>query len=67
MPFLFILKAKKMCCCELDFDNMFLLMLTAISIFVVFVDLKVLEKMFEEYFMLENYINTEVYDTCYKP
>merc|ERR1711939_943822 len=62
-----IIFQKKMCCCELDFDNVFLFIMTGVSGLIVFIDLKVLEKMFEEYFLLKNYLDTDTYNGCYKP
>lgn len=57
-----------MCCClEFDFDNVFLFIMTGVSALIVFIDLKVLEKMFQEYFLLANYLDHETYDGCYKP
>ena len=52
---------------ECDVDNIFLLIMTAISALMVAVDLKVLEKMFEEYLTLKHYLSEETYTGCYKP
>ena len=52
---------------ECDVDNIFLLIMTAVSALMVAVDLKVLEKMFEEYFTLKHYLSDETYNGCYKP
>ena len=54
-------------CCEFDFDNVFLFIMTGVSGLIVFIDLKVLEKMFEEYFLLKNYLDVDTYNGCYKP
>jgi len=54
-------------CCELDFDNIFLFIMTGVSAMIVFIDLKVLEKMFEEYFLLKHYLDDNTYLGCYKP
>ena len=48
--------------CECDFDNIFLGIMTIISGLIVFVDLKVLEKMFEEYFMMSQYLDNITYN-----
>ena len=53
--------------CECDFDNIFLGIMTIISGLIVFVDLKVLQKMFEEYFMMSHYLDSVTYNECYKP
>jgi hypothetical protein len=45
----------------MDCDNLFLLILTGISFMILAVDLKVLEKMFEEYFKLKFYLPQETY------
>ena len=65
--FLSILKNKYYKMCECDFDNIFLGIMTIISGLIVFVDLKVLEKMFEEYFMMSHYLDSVTYNQCYKP
>ena len=53
--------------CEFNLDNIFLFVMTAVSGLIVCIDLKVLEKMFEEYFLLKHYLDHETYMTCYKP
>lgn len=40
----------------MDCDNFFLFILTGISFMILAVDMKVLEKMFEEYFKLKFYL-----------
>lgn len=54
-------------CCEFNLDNIFLFVMTAVSGLIVCIDMKVLEKMFEEYFLLSHYLDKETYQTCYKP
>ena len=56
-----------MCDCDIDVDNIFLLIMTAVAALMVAVDVKVLEKMFEEYFTLKHYLSDETYYGCYKP
>lgn len=56
-----------MCCCDFDFDNVFLLLMTAVCVMITYVDVKVLEKMFEEYFMMSHYLDQNTYNQCYKP
>ena len=56
-----------MCDGECDVDKIVLLIYTAISGLMVAVDLKVLEKMFEEYFTLQHYLSDETFYGCYKP
>lgn len=51
----------------LDCDNLFLIVLTAISFLILAIDLKVLEKMFEEYFRVRYYLPEDTYEHCYKP
>ena len=53
--------------CELNLDNIFLFVMTGVSALIVVIDLKVLEKMFEEYFLLRHYLDHETYFSCYKP
>ena len=53
--------------CELNLDNIFLFVMTAVSGLIVVIDLKVLEKMFEEYFLLRHYLDHDTYYGCYKP
>ena len=53
--------------CELNLDNIFLFVMTGVSALIVVIDLKVLEKMFEEYFLLRHYLDHETYFNCYKP
>ena len=54
-------------CCEFDIDSAFLMVMTMVSGLIVTVDLKVLKTMFEEYFLLEHYMDHETYNDCYKP
>ena len=54
-------------CCELNLDNIFLFVMTAVSGLIVAIDLKVLEKMFEEYVLLKHYLDHDTYFGCYKP
>ena len=56
-----------MCFGECDIDNAFLLIMTGVSGLMVAVDLKVLEKMFEEYFTLKHYLSDDTFHGCYKP
>jgi len=41
--------------------------MTGISTLIVAIDMKLVKKMFEEYFLLGNYIDNETYTHCYKP
>ena len=54
-------------CCDFDFDNLFLLLMTGVCCMITFIDVKVLEKMFEEYFMMSHYLDSNTYNTCYRP
>ena len=51
----------------MDLDNIFLLIMTGVSLLIVGIDLKVLEKMFEEYFILSHFMDRNAYLQCYKP
>ena len=53
-------------CEDFDFDNVFLLIMTAVSAFICFIDGKVLEKMFEEHFMMRRILSRETYMECWK-
>jgi len=46
----------------MDCDSIFLIVLTGISFMILAVDVKVLEKMFQEYFKLKYYLPVETYD-----
>lgn len=46
----------------MDCDSIFLMVLTGISFMILAVDIKVLEKMFQEYFKLKYYLPQETYD-----
>jgi hypothetical protein len=48
-------------------DSVFLLIMTALSCLIVYVDFQVLEKMFEEYFLLRHYLDANTYNNCYAP
>ena len=50
-------------CCEngITFDHIFLVIMTALSILILYVDLKVLEEMFKEFFLIKNYVDPETY------
>ena len=52
-------------CCMID--NIFLMLMTGICILIMYVDLMVLEKMFEEYFLLKHYLDENTYNSCYSP
>lgn len=54
-------------CCEFDIDCAFLMVMTLVSGLIVAVDMKVLKTMFEEYFILEHYMDHDTYNNCYKP
>lgn len=54
-------------CDSFNADNIFLLIMTGVSCLIVYVDLEVLEKMFEEYFVLRHYMNEFSYNECYAP
>ena len=54
-------------CCEWDIDCAFLMIMTVISGLIVTVDVKVLKTMFEEFFLLEHYMDADTYNNCYKP
>jgi len=41
--------------------------MTGFSGLIVFIDMKVLEKMFEEYFLVKGYLDAATYNGCYKP
>ena len=41
--------------------------MTGVSCLIVYIDLTVLEKMFEEYFLLKHYLDHNTYDGCYAP
>ena len=57
-----------MCCFSADaIESFFLLVMTGMCCFLVFVDLKILEKMFEEYFLLRHYLSKDTFLNCYKP
>ena len=54
-----------MCCCLID--NIFLMLMAGICVLIMYVDLMVLEKMFEEYFLLKHYLDANTYNNCYSP
>lgn len=47
---------------EFDCDTLFLIILAAISTMILAIDIKVLQKMFEEYFKLKYYLPKDVYE-----
>ena len=51
----------------IDCDNIFLIILTGISFLILAVDVKILQKLFEEFFKVQMYLDHEIYDSCYKP
>jgi hypothetical protein len=54
-------------CDNFTADNVFLVIMTAVSCLIVYVDLQVMEKMFEEYFLLAHYMSKHSYEDCYAP
>ena len=56
-------------CCEngITCDHFFLVIMTALSVLILYVDLKVLEEMFKEFFLIKHYVNEETYNNCYVP
>ena len=59
-----------MCCVtcdDLSIDHIFLTIMTGVSVLILYVDLKVLEQMFVEFFLIQYYIDDETYVECYKP
>lgn len=50
----------------MDCDTVFLAVLTGISFLILAVDLKVLEKMYQEYFKVGQYLDPNMYHDCYK-
>lgn len=51
----------------MDCDTIFLGILTGISFLILAVDFKVLEKMFQEYFKVNQILDAKLYNECYKP
>lgn len=51
----------------MDCDCIFLAVLTGISLLILAVDFKVLEKMFQEYFKVNQVLDNKLYYECYKP
>ena len=51
----------------IDCDNIFLIILTGISFLILAVDVKILQKLFEEFFKVQMYLDHDIYDSCYKP
>ena len=48
-------------------DHFFLLIMTAMSFLILYVDLKVLEEMFKELFIMKNFVEPNTYTNCYEP
>ena len=55
-----------MCNCDIDIDSIFLTIMTVVSVLIIFVDTKVLQSMFEEFFFMERSIDTYTFENCYK-
>ena len=51
----------------MDCDCIFLSVLTGVSFLILAVDFKVLEKMFQEYFKVNQILDNKLYFECYKP
>ena len=51
----------------MDCDCIFLAVLTGVSFLILAVDFKVLEKMFQEYFKVNQILDNKLYFECYKP
>lgn len=51
----------------IDCDTIFLIILTGLSFLILAVDIKILQKLFEEFFTVSLYLSKDVYDECYKP
>lgn len=51
----------------IDCDSIFLIILTGLSFMILAVDVKILQKLFEEFFKVGLYLSKEVYNECYKP
>ena len=56
-------------CCEngINIDHIFLTIMTGLAILILYIDLKVLEEMFKEFFLIKNYVDPETYSNCYQP
>ena len=53
--------------CKEICNNLPLKLLTFVALAVVFLDVEVLKKTFQEYFQLKTFLDSETYDGCYKP
>jgi hypothetical protein len=53
--------------CKTFCDNLPLKILTLASLCIVLIDLEVLKRTFQEFFQLKEYLDTQVYQECYKP
>lgn len=56
-----------MCCCLTSCDTIFLAIMTTVTILIILIDLRVLEKMFEEYFLVKHFLDVDTYSNCYSP
>lgn len=52
---------------DFSIDHVFLMIMTGISGLILYVDFKVLEQMFIEFFLIQYYIDDRTYIGCYKP
>lgn len=51
----------------IDCDTIFLIILTGLSFMILAVDIKILQKLFEEFLKVSLYLSSDVYNECYKP
>ena len=51
----------------IDCDTIFLIILTGVSFMILAIDVKVLEKMFQEMFKVQEYLDAKTYNQCYLP
>lgn len=54
-------------CIFASLDSVLLILMMAISILVAFLDIKVLERMFSEFFLLKHFLAEDAFTGCYAP
>ena len=48
-------------------DDMFLFVLSLMTLIILIVDILMLKTEFEEFFLMSNYISENTYNNCYRP